>query len=417
MSTLVVFLPDRPRLRAGDTPPAPRPEGLDWVLLPAGGELPRSGHALPERLPEARQTLAVLGPRDIAWHRLPLPKAPAARLADALQGLLEDALLDEAARSHLALAPEARPGQPTWIAAADAAQLQAELARLEAAGRPVERLVPALPPALTAEEPARLWLQPLDGPDDANPPRLLALHAGADGVQALPLGSPAARALLPADLDALRIDAPPAAVQAAETLLGRPVRPVDRIEQARDALASPWNLRQFGLAARHRGWQRLGSVAGRLLQDPAWRPARWGLAALLLVQLLGLNLLAWQEERALQAQRAAVQQLLRDSFPQTRVVLDAPRQMQQATEGLRQQAGEPGPQDLEPALAALAAVWPGDDPPQSLHYDGRRLSISHASLDAATGARLQTELQAAGWAVELAAGRLSLQRGSAEKQP
>ena len=103
------------------------------------------------------ETVAVLPAAVVSWHRVDLPpglhKQPA-RLQAALQGLLEDRLLDDASLLHLALEPGARAGQTLWVAACDAAWLRATLASLQAAGRPVSRIAPALWPQATVAQQA-----------------------------------------------------------------------------------------------------------------------------------------------------------------------------------------------------------------------------------------------------------------------
>ena len=63
------------------------------------------------------------------------------------------------------------------------------------------------------------------------------------------------------------------------------------------SLRQGWNLAQFDLklSASQRRGKWLPRAWRTLARDPAWRPVRWSLGALLGLQLLGLNLLAWQE--------------------------------------------------------------------------------------------------------------------------
>jgi hypothetical protein len=77
------------------------------------------------------------------------PRASAAgtpRLRAALEGLLEEQLLDDPDAVHLALQPGARAGEPAWVATCDRAWLRNALQALEAAGRPVSRIVPEFAP-------------------------------------------------------------------------------------------------------------------------------------------------------------------------------------------------------------------------------------------------------------------------------
>ena len=151
---------------------------------------------------------------------------------------------------------------------------------------------------------------------------------------------------------------------------------------------------------------------GKHLLSPEWRLARYGLVALLALQLVGLNAYAWQQRQALQQRRAAITEVLRSSHPGVQTVLDAPAQMASETERLRAAAGRPGGADLELALNAAAAVWPdGKGPVGNLRYEAGRLSLAAPGWSSAEVARLRERLRAAGWSVEFAEGRLTLARG------
>lgn len=145
MSILVVQIParDRASASAGSGGAAPRAAAeYAYVLSPDGLAVANRGRCAPSLLPKADSVVAVLADTDVSWHRIVLPKAPAARLRAALAGVLEEALLDEPEALHLALAPDAAAGQPTWVTATDRVWLATHLAALEQAGAGVERVVP-----------------------------------------------------------------------------------------------------------------------------------------------------------------------------------------------------------------------------------------------------------------------------------
>jgi general secretion pathway protein L len=121
-------------------------------------------------------------------------------------------------------------------------------------------------------------------------------------------------------------------------------------ERALEAAQGAANLRQFDLAPRRRGTRALRAGARRFLSHE-WRPVRLGLAALVLLHLLGLNAHAWQQREALAAKRLAMAELLRSTHPGVRAVLDAPVQMQR---GRRRLARRPGPR-ADPALRCRPA--------------------------------------------------------------
>jgi general secretion pathway protein L len=64
----------------------------------------------------------------------------------ALEGLLEERLLDETDAVHFALQPGARAGEPAWVGVCDRAWLRNTLQILEAAGRHATRIVPEFAP-------------------------------------------------------------------------------------------------------------------------------------------------------------------------------------------------------------------------------------------------------------------------------
>ena len=412
MSLLVIQSPPKPRLQSRDqrgasgrVEAAPSSE-FSYAWSPDGRQVGRFGRGAPATLPKADQVVAVVGDADLSWHRMLVPKAPPARLRAALGGVLEEALLDEGDLTHLALAPQAKPGETAWVAATQRPWLAAELASLEQAQLFVDRVVPACWPG----EPARAHFFLADAADD----QALAMSwSQADGVVSLGLQGGLARALLPTPLPAeLVCSATPAAATAAEAWLGAPVRLLSEGERLLQAANSPWDLRQFDLVRRHRGSRALRD-AWRAVLGPSWRPVRFGLAALVVVQLVGLNLWAWQLRTQLSAKRAEMVTVLQGSFPQVRAVLDAPLQMQREVQLLRGQAGKPGETDLEPLLLAAAAAWPAGRPPvDNLRFEPGRLSLAAPGWGPEEIDRFRSQLRAAGLAVEQAEGRLTISRAA-----
>ena len=427
MALLVILLPAPPPAPAAlpaaavlATDPAP----LAWLLSADGLVIGRQGSSAPAACPKADTVVAVLPAGSVAWHRPVLPRAPANRQRAALGGVLEDQLLADEATVHLALAPRCTPGTPCWVAAVNKPWLQAQLAALAGAGLVVDRLVPALAPLLLADG------QTADGPgaepaghffnaDEATGPEAtwLALR-DADGALCLPLAGGLARSLQARwSARGASFSATPAAAVAAEHWLGAPVAVRSTAEVALAAARSPWNLLQFDLAPQRRSSLALGKL-GRQLLSPAWAQARWGLLALVLLQLTGLNVMAWQQQRALADKKTGLDTLLRSAHPQVRAVLDAPLQMQRETAALRVAAGVPGPDDFEPMLAAAAAAWPDGQPPAAqLRFEPGRLSLAASGWPAPQIAQLRSRLLATGWAVDNAEGRLVIQRGNSKSAP
>jgi general secretion pathway protein L len=409
MSTLVVLIPPRRRFAERD-PAAPVRAGGDyaWVRSSDGLTISHEGRSPASLLPKADSVVAVLTDADVAWHRLPLPKAPAAKLRAALIGVLEDSLLDDPDTVHLATAPNPVGGQPTWIAAVHKPWLKAELAALERARVFVDRVVPSAWP----DEPATgHFSEAQEGGASTGDIALTWAHAG--GVVTMRLKGTLARALLPPNAPtSARFSATPAVAAPAERWLGAPVTVMSPGARALLASRSLWNLRQFDLAASARGTRALADV-WRRLRSPTWRPARIGVIALLAVHLVGLNAWAWRQSAAIDAKREQAVALLRSTFPQVRAVLDAPAQMQREVDAVRAAAGRPGETDLEPLLAAAAAAWPdGRGAIDTMRFAPGRLTLSAAGWSAEQINQFRAALQRSGWQVEAQDGRLVVSRAS-----
>ena len=304
MSTLVVQIPPRQRLNASGPRAAVADLGVDYfhVTSPDGLLLGTQGQCAARQLPKATTIVAVLADADVSWHRIVLPKAPAARLRAALGGLLEEALLEDADDVHLALAPAALAGQPTWVAAVSRRWLRAELAALEKADVFVDRVVPTSWP----DDPPIGHFAETEV-DPGGPAHGIALHwAHADGVASVRLQGGLARALVPnPPPPETRWSATPGAVAAAEQWLGAPVRVMPTAQRLLQSARSLWNLRQFDLARRTRGGRALRDSARKLF-SPEWRALRYGVAALVIAQIVGLNLWAWHQRDQVASKQAAI---------------------------------------------------------------------------------------------------------------
>lgn len=414
MSTLVIQIPPRQRLRAralgGADAESQVGREYNYVLSPDGVVVASQGRCAASLMPRAATVVAVLCDEDVSWHRLALPKAPAARLQSALVGMLEEALLEDADAVHLALEPEAHTGSPTWVAATERAWLVGELAALENAQMFVDRVVPMSWP----DEPPRGHFSDHgeEFPAGDNPVAGTWLSwAHPEGVALLTLQGTLAHSLLPSPQpDDAHWSATPSAAAAAEAWLGFPVAVMSWPQRALQATRSLWNLRQFDLARKNRG-SRAARDLWRQFLRPEWRPVRIGLVSLVVVQLLGLNLWASHQRSEMTARRAAMESLLRATHPQVRAVLDAPVQMQRETDFLRAAAGKPSETDFEPMLQLAAMAWPADRPAvDTLRYEPGKLTLAAAGWSAEQIARFRGQLQPRGWQVDATDGRLVLTR-------
>jgi general secretion pathway protein L len=414
MSYLIIRIAARSRLQAR-SPSGAVPERVGagteytYALSPDGLMLETQGHCAASLLPKADTVIAVLADTDVAWHQITLPKAPPARLRAALTGVLEESLLDEAEATHLAVAPDASGGEPTWVAAVNRAWLRAELAALEKANVFVDRVAPSSWP----DDPPTGHFSNSDSTDDALNGSVSLTWSHPGGVATLRLHGGLARAVLHPELTAgARFSAAPGAASAAEAWLGAPVNVMSTAQRALQASRTLWNLRQFELARRNRGTRALRDSMKQFF-SLAWRPVRYGLAVLALMNVLGLNLWAWHQESLVAAKRQAMTELLQTTFPQVRAVLDAPLQMQREAQTLRTAAGKAGDTDLEPMLQAAASAWPAERPPvDALNYEASRLTLPGAGWNEAQVAEFSARLRPGGWAVDASNGKLAITRAA-----
>ena len=115
-------------------------------------------------------------------------------------------------------------------------------------------------------------------------------------------------------------------------------------------------------------------------------------------QLIGWNAWAWKTRTDWQTQQHSWALMLRETFPQTQVVVDAPLQMAQQVERLRQTSGQLGAGDLEPMLAALGqAMPPGLTAPRQWTYQPGQLRLQNFNPDATAQETLQQSLTASGY--------------------
>ena len=390
MSTLILHLPP--------TAPGPQTE-TSYTLTADGHTATRHGSAAPALLPasgRAGEVVAVAPVRALSWQRVTLPQgvplSNAPRLRAVLEGLLEDRLLDEPAQLHFALQPGARAGESAWVAVCDRAWLRQCLQTLEAAGRPVARIVPEFAPAPGPMQEGGPEYYALGTPEEAQ------FLATGDELVLVPLA--AAPVLLARAGGSGDIQADPAVAALAERMFaGHRVALSTASERALRAARGAWDLAQFDLASsgRARALRKAGSGASAFLRAPQWRAARWGAGLLVATHLVGLNAWAWQERQSLAAKQAGVQGTLTQTFPQVKVVVDAPVQMEREVARLRQAAGGLSARDLEPLMAAVGQALPAGAQPTGIEYANGELRLRGLDLAADAQATLRERLGATGY--------------------
>ena len=245
---MLILTPSDFSLAPADGPTAQ----LSWVRSGDGRLALEHGRCAASLLPAEAEVVLALPVRALSWHRLAVPKVAASRLRAVLDGLLEERLLSDTTELHFALEPGARPGQTLWVAACDKAWLRSWLQALDAAGRPVSRIVPMLWPTTDAVH----WAHGVGG-------HAWLASASAEGVRCLPLAAIGADRTA-ADATEAQWLADPAVAAQAEQALDRRLAPVPLHDWLLRGAQSDWNLAQFDLS--------LSSGARRGQRLPLQRP-------------------------------------------------------------------------------------------------------------------------------------------------
>ena len=404
MRTLIVQLPLSPASPAVAYPHA-------WVNAPAQAARMAVQWAQAALLPTAErdcEVVLMVPAQALSWQQAELPaglhKQPAHLLA-ALQGLLEDRLLADPTHLHLAQQADWQHAARPWVAACDKAWLTGHLHALEAAGLTVHRIVPEVSPdtdalqvlALGDTESGWVWFSQQERGAWGGPVTSVQASAWSDWLGQTHGATP------------LHAMAEPALVTWLSERLGTPAQLLQPQQHWLQALASRWDLAQFDLQThRHARWLKsLQKFMSALRTAPAWRPARWGLALLVLSQLIGLNAWAWKTRADWQAQQQAMTRILQETFPQTTVVVDAPLQMAREVTRLRQGSGQLTPLDLESLLNALGQALPAGLPaPTNLVFQPGQLQVQGLALTAVQQQTIEQALQRQGyrWRAEDAGG-------------
>ncbi|WP_396429845.1 type II secretion system protein GspL [Limnohabitans sp.] len=354
-----------------------------------------------------RQTevLALLPAMALSWHRVDLPpglQAQSTKLQSALQGLLEDRLLDDPAQLHMALQPDWKTTARPWVAVCHRQWLDAHLQALEQVGLSVHRIVPEFNPSSALAFAAQLQVTGL-GEADAGWLWVSHPERGVWGqpMQALRSQSPdKALGLTAEDRQSTDIQAEPGVVALTSELMGETARLIAPGQHWVAAMAADWDLAQFDLRAnaRSRHIKNGQRAVSTFWHSPAWRPARWGLWLLLASQLVGLNAWAWKTRADWQTQQESWAVMLREAFPQTQVVVDAPLQMAREVERLRQASGQLTPSDLESMLGSLGQAMPaGLAAPREWTYQPGQLRLQGFKPSNAEQQKLQQTLQSLGY--------------------
>jgi general secretion pathway protein L len=403
MSKLIVSLPYPSLAGNGNT-------SYNYVLSNDAQNRGKSGISTLSELPKADATILVVPARALSWHQVDLPKVPKTRLRAALDGLLEERLLDDTSAMAFALSPEAQTGKAAvgaWVAACDKAWLNSAVQAFDAAGCRITQVVPEFwpqtePQIVASGTPEEAWIT----------------RADAQGVMTVPLRAGDTSGVLGALLANFPSETPvlaePAVVALAEEALSHKVALRQHSEGLLHSATSLWELAQFeqSLSGDSQGVKSVIRQWQNFWQSPAWRPVRWGLAALLLANIVGLNVWAWQQQSSLTAKRTLMNNILTQSFPNVKTVVDAPLQMNRELIALRQSTGANTAQNFESLLSAsgganlsVAGVFIA---PTAIEYVANGINLKGVKLAGNDLTAAQTKLKTLGYTLTQAGDTASV---------
>jgi general secretion pathway protein L len=403
MSKLIVSLPYPSLAGNGNT-------SYNYVLSNDAQNRGKSGISTLSELPKADATILVVPARALSWHQVDLPKVPKTRLRAALDGLLEERLLDDTSAMAFALSPEAQTGKAAvgaWVAACDKAWLNSAVQAFDAAGCRITQVVPEFwpqtePQIVASGTPEEAWIT----------------RADAQGVMTVPLRAGDTSGVLDALLANFPSETPvlaePAVVALAEEALSHKVALRQHSEGLLHSATSLWELAQFeqSLSGDSQGVKSVLRQWQNFWQSPAWRPVRWGLAALLLANIVGLNVWAWQQQSSLTAKRTLMNNILTQTFPNVKTVVDAPLQMNRELIALRQSTGANTAQNFESLLSAsgstnlaVAGVFIA---PTAIEYVANGINLKGVKLAGNDLTAAQTKLKTLGYTLTQAGDTASV---------
>ena len=358
---------------------------FDFVVTDDGVSVAQTGRVRAEALPLLGKLgdvcIATAPQRALSWHSVTLPDGVtpgSTRMRAVLDGLLEDKLLDDTSLLHFVLPPILQPGMLQWVAVCDRRWLAMAVQGLEAAQRPVSRVVPEWgPPAAPLQ---------LHVTGTAADPQLVV--CGGSGVGMFPLNTAVLEGLVSTD----KVSAEPALVALASQILQQPVAPLSHAERMLQVIDSPWDLskrlQMRNLADRGQlGW----------LRAPRWRLARWAAIGVISVNLLGLNTLAWVAQHQLAGQHEAMQQVLTQSFPNLKIIVDVPLQMAREVRLLEQARAAPNAADLDVMLGALSRALPAGQTLKGMDYANGQLRVVGLELTTKEASSLRAGLTVLGY--------------------
>lgn len=416
MSTLYIRLPSK---AAADSVP-------HWIALPCafavanGDAVEREGMAsiadLADSVARAQRVVLLAAASDVTLLRVQVPPMSAARMKAALPNLVEDQLMSD-------------PDECVVVAGAAADGLRTVAVMQRGWFDILVKTFAAYGARRIAAVPAQLCLPHQSGSVSAAVAETegeldltvrLSEHQGI-GLPILPdspdtAAQEALRTLAAIVPDApIHLYVPQEAVRAFQDAAGT----VFALDQRATVHADNWPRWIQGAATAGLDLAAASGAAGG--QGIDWKRWRWPAAlaaAVLLVNIVGLNIEWWRLKREADTLRATMNQTYRAAFPKETLIVDPVAQMRQKIVAARQASGQPAPDDFLSLAARFGEAWQtvvgtGTNGIASLEYRDRSLVVKLKpegtmpadQLRPALAARNLTLDQAANGAWQIRSGR------------
>lgn len=372
---------------------------LAFVQSPDGRSIMRQGYAPLVLLDKLANTVLIVPTQRLSFHLITLPKAPAAKLRVALEGVLEELVLDDPAELAFAVAPQAQEKNATWIAVYEKAWMKTVLESFDLAGHKITRIIPQNHPSLTPHF-------EVQGNDDS--PWLI--RTDSTGVVSSPLkfSSYLCTNITPEDT----IYSPPNLAIEAEKYTGR--EPVIRSvgQSMLHSASTNWDLAQFDIkvGGTSPALRKLKILFESFKYEKHWGFARWGVILLLLSQIIGLNFVAWQEYQQIKLKKQESTKIFQQTFPEVKLIVNAPIQMERQVDLLRQTSTSLGSNDFETLLSLIGSILPDEVHPTAYQYQNQELTITGLPNEAFIIQNMQAQAKQNGYELVLQGNNFVLRK-------
>lgn len=307
---------------------------------------------------QAKETVVTVPMSLLSWHKLLLPRGSLRskrastsnndRLMALLIGSLEDQLLDDPSLLNFAIQPGAKDESQITVCAYDHHWLVKHVELLKNSGIKIDRIIPAIAPEYLENT---TYVQgSIDQP---------TVCTSRDGVPINFLINSQSMTWLKPRTDELIISEPVVA-DYSEKLFSRQIQ-IKKVPEIRLlALNTKWNLDQFKLSATDGLSVKFLSFKffNGLLNAKEWQVPRILLSIVIVLNLLGLNFISFQRESELKGLSDQIKNVFTQTFPDIKILVDAPVQMTREVKKLQRLNGIEKDQGFEKMMRVLSYQYP-----------------------------------------------------------